>query len=73
MKIFVSVKPNAKQEKIEKKDETHFRLWVKAPPADGKANQAVIESLSCYFNLPKSRFSILAGHQSKNKVIAVLK
>ena len=69
MKIFVTAKPNAKENRVEKIDETHFKVSVKAPPQNGKANQAVIKALSGYFNLPKSRFSLKTGETSKTKVL----
>ena len=69
MRIFVNVKPNARQEKVEKIDETHFRVWIKAPPQEGKANRAVIEVMSEYLNVPKSRLVLSGGLQSRNKVI----
>ncbi len=69
MKIFISVKTNAKQEKVDKMDECHFRVCVKAPPQEGKANEAVLKVLARYFDFPKSKFRILSGLQSRNKVV----
>ncbi|MFA5411230.1 MAG: DUF167 domain-containing protein [Candidatus Omnitrophota bacterium] len=69
MKINVKVKPNAKQESVEKTGEKDFLLRVKAPAREGRANQAVVELLSEYFNLPKSGISIVRGEKSKNKVV----
>lgn len=69
MKIKVKVKPNAKQESVEKTGEKDFLLRVKAPAREGRANQAVVELLSEYFNLPKSGISIVRGEKSKNKVV----
>ena len=70
-KIFVTAKPNAKREEVVKIDETHFRVSVKAPPDEGKANQAIVNVLHEFFGLPKSCFSIISGHKSKNKVIVI--
>ncbi len=72
MRIFVKVKPNAKVEKIEKIDETHFSVSVKAPPVEGKANKAVVELIANYFNVTKSRVRIISGFSSKNKVIEIM-
>lgn len=72
MRIFVKVKPNAKVEKIEKIDETHFSVFVKAPPVEGKANEAVVELMASYFNVPKSRVKIISGFSSRNKVIEIM-
>lgn len=69
MKLFVTVKPNAKLNFVEKIDDLHFRISVKAPPQDGKANQAVVKMLSEYFDAPKSRFLLLHGESSKAKAV----
>ncbi len=67
MKLFVTAKPGAKQNRVEKIDDTHYRVWVKAPPREGKANEAVIALLSDYLDKPRSAFRLLTGAQSKNK------
>lgn len=71
MKIFVKVKPGAKNERVMKIDDAHFVVSVKEPPVEGKANEAIIRVLSDYFHVPKSQIRILKGVQSKNKVIEI--
>ncbi len=71
MKIFVSVRPKARQEKVEKLDETHYKVWVIEPPVDGKANKAVISALSEFFSIPKINIILLSGATSKEKVFNV--
>lgn len=58
---------------MEKLDDTHFKVFVKAAPKDSKANQAIIAALSDYLDLPKSHFSVVRGTSSKTKVIEVLR
>ncbi len=70
MKVIIRVKPNSSQEKIEK-TENGYLIFVKEPPVDNRANQAVIKVLANYFKIPKSRISILSGLKSKQKVIEV--
>ena len=72
MKLFVTVKPNAKENRVEKMDATHFKVWVKAPAQEGRANQAVIEVLAEALRVPKSRLGIIRGESSKTKVIRLL-
>lgn len=72
MKIFVKVKPGTKHDGVRKVDETHYMVNVKAPPVEGKANEAVIKVLSDYFHVPKSRIQILKGGQGKNKIIEIV-
>ena len=68
MNLFVAAKPGAKQEKIERLDETHFKVSVKAPPDEGRANQAVLDALAEFLKVPKSRLELIRGHKSKQKV-----
>ena len=69
MKIFLKVKPNSKQEKVEKIDKDHFNVWFKAPPKQGRANKRLVKLLSEFFNLSKSKIIILSGLKSKNKIV----
>lgn len=72
MRIQVRVKPNAKQEKVEKTGYNSFLVWVKAKPAEGKANLAVIKALAEYLDLPQSCVILLKGQTSKEKLFDIL-
>jgi len=72
MKIFVSIKPGAKVKKVEKTDESHFKVWVKESPVDGKANLALMKALAGYFDIAPSRIEIVSGHSSKKKVVEMI-
>ena len=48
-----------------------LRLSVTAPPADGKANAAVLALLAEALGTPKSRLAIVRGHGARDKVVAV--
>jgi uncharacterized protein len=67
MEIFVKAKPKSKIEKVEKIDETHFEVWVKEPPVDGKANFAVMKALANYFKIKMSAVALKSGFTSRNK------
>jgi len=71
MKIFVKVKPKAKEEKIIKISETNFKVWVKEPPEKGRANLAVIRALADYFKTSQSNIKIDSGSKSKLKIIEI--
>ncbi|OGG43681.1 hypothetical protein A3G50_00750 [Candidatus Jorgensenbacteria bacterium RIFCSPLOWO2_12_FULL_42_11] len=73
MKIFVKAKPNAKEEKVQKIDDNHYLVAVKEPPAQGKANRAIIEALATYFGMSSLRINIISGHISRNKIIVLLR
>src|SRR3972149_1270861 len=70
MKISVRVKPNMKEEKVEKEGGI-FTVYVKEPAKEGRANKAVVDLLSKYFKIPKSRIVILSGMKSKQKIIEI--
>lgn len=71
MKIFVRVKTRARHEGIEKIDDNHFKIAVKEPPEDGRANEAVVSALADYFNRAKSDVILISGHTSKNKLLEI--
>jgi uncharacterized protein (TIGR00251 family) len=71
MKISARVKPNAKQDKIERVNESHFLIRVKEKPQEGKANRAVIKALAEYFEVPQSRIVLLKGQSSKEKIFEI--
>lgn len=71
MKIFLKVKLNSKTIKVNKIDKTHFEVWIKEPPIQGRANEAVIKALAKYFGISLSRFKIIAGRASRQKVIKI--
>lgn len=70
MRFFVSVKPNAKEEKVSAEG-TKLSVAVKAPPRDGKANEAVIAALAAHFHVPKSQVTIVSGHTARRKVVEI--
>ena len=72
MKLFIAVKLRAKEEKVEKIDNTHFTVATKEPPIQGRANRAIIKTLADYLNIAPSRLQIVSGHTSRQKIIEVL-
>lgn len=71
MKIFVQVKPKAREEKIMKLSDTYFKVWVKELPEKGKANRAVIKVLADYFKVGQSDVEIILGSTSKIKIVKI--
>ena len=71
MRITIRLKPGSKEEKVEKTGENEFSVRVNQPAREGKANHRLIELLSEYFDIPKSRISILRGHKARNKVLEI--
>ena len=70
MKIKVQVKANARENKVELVDGV-YHVSVKARPIDGQANEAVIQVLSEFFCVPKSKVQLCRGATSKYKFFEV--
>ena len=71
LKIAVSVKPNAKKAEVIKLSDGAYRVSVRAPPRDGKANEAVIDLFADYLGVSRSAVKIIRGHASRHKVLEV--
>lgn len=72
MRIFVTAKTRAREEGVERKDDTHFVVSVKAMPIEGKANDAIIKLLAKHLKVPKSALTLRSGATRKNKVFDLL-
>lgn len=71
MKIFVLVKTGARESKVEKIDDTTYKVSVKSPPVEGAANKEVEEVLAEYLDCPKSQVYIVSGFKNKSKVVEI--
>lgn len=71
MKIYVHAKPKSREGRVEKIDETHFKVWVKEAPQQGKANEAVIKALAEYLDIAPSRMRVARGESAKQKTIEI--
>jgi uncharacterized protein (TIGR00251 family) len=85
MRVFVKAKPGAKDEKIEpppaklwqvsnsdtSENKEWFKVWVKEPPLQGKANEAIIKVLADYFKVSKSQVKLISGSATKQKVFEI--
>ena len=71
MKCTIKVKTNAKENTVLQGPGGELQVKVKAPPHEGRANEAVIEALAEYFKVPKSRVAVVGGFKSKNKIVRI--
>ncbi len=70
MKISVQVKANTKQAKVEKV-ENGYKVFVKEPAVEGKANKAVIKALAEFLKIKPYQLSLLKGEKTKLKVFEI--
>ncbi|MCX7761188.1 MAG: DUF167 domain-containing protein [Hydrogenothermaceae bacterium] len=71
MKIKVKVKPASSKNEVKKIDENFFEIKTTVIPEKGKANEKVIELLSEFFDVPKSKIKIIRGETSKEKEVEI--
>ena len=70
-KITLRVYPNAAKSELVGFRDGVLQVRVAAPPVRGKANQELIALLSKALAVGKSSLTIVKGHTSRSKVIAV--
>jgi uncharacterized protein (TIGR00251 family) len=71
VRVPVKVKPNAKTERVEVQPDGTLLVCVKAPPVDGKANEAVVRAVAAHFDVPRSSVEIVRGGSGRQKLLEV--
>ena len=71
MKISVKAKPGAREESVERVDDSNYVVSVKEQPEKGKANNAIRNALAVYFKTGSANVKIISGFSSRNKIIEI--
>jgi hypothetical protein len=71
MYIHVKVHAGAKKERFEALDESHFRVAVKEPAEQNRANRRVVSLLATRFGVPDNRVRLISGHHSPSKIFDI--
>lgn len=71
MNIRVRVQPRASRNALKAWQPDEWKLFLTAPPVDGKANEACIEFFARGLGIARSRVSIVSGHLARQKVIGL--
>lgn len=71
MRVNVKLHLNSKVEKVTAVSKNNIDVWVTARPIEGKANKRLIELVSEYYSVAKSRIRIIIGIRSRNKVLDI--
>lgn len=69
--LSVKVKPNAREALLIPLPDGTYLAQVKAPPVEGKANEAVVALIAGHFKVPRSSVSIKSGAASRLKRVVV--
>jgi hypothetical protein len=71
--LAIRVTPRASRNEIaEILSDGTVRIRLTAPPAEGKANEALVEFLAEILNVPRTRIEIVAGVTGRDKLVSVL-
>ena len=70
--VLISLKlvPNSKRTEIIV-DENSIKIKVTAQPIENKANKALLDFLSKFLKIPKSKIQIVRGQTSKEKTLLI--
>jgi len=69
VQLTIIVKPNAKKTQMIKIDSQGIHISLHAKPHKGEANEELIEYLSDYFHVPKTKIQLLRGEHGRNKQV----
>jgi len=61
----------SKDDKVVKKNEDSFDVFVKAEAQRNMANKRIIELLAEYFNLPQYKIKMIKGFKESNKIFNI--
>lgn len=69
--LSVKIVPNSSFSKIVDYTCDYIKIKIASPPVDNRANKELIEFCSTFFDINKSKISILSGDKSKLKKILI--
>jgi len=70
MRLNIRVVPKAKHDKVVVEPD-RLKVYLTAPPVEGKANEALIEVLAEHFGIKRRQITIVLGAKSKDKVVEI--
>ena len=71
IEVPLHVQPRARRTQIAGLHDGTLKVTISAPPVDDAANRAIVEFFSTLLGHPKSRFHIISGEKSRNKVLRI--
>lgn len=70
-RLTVLVSPGARRSEIVGRHGDAWKARVAAPAEGGRANRALVQLLAEVLSLPRERISLVTGHKTKRKLVAV--
>lgn len=71
MILHIKVKPGSRQDSVKREADGSLKVYIKAPPVDGKANEYLIKFLAQILDLPKSKVKLLKGETNAFKKLEI--
>ena len=71
MRIEVKVHAKSKRESVVPQPDGSYKVDVKAPPVEGKANEAVCEVIAEFFKKPQRSVRVVMGSTNSRKVVEI--
>ncbi len=68
----VRVVPNARRASVVKMDDKTFEVKVDGRAERGRANRRLLEIMSEYLGVPKSKLVLVSGARSRDKTVMVV-
>ena len=68
----LKVKPGSRVDELTQLEDGTWLARVKAPPVDGRANEAVIALIAAHFEVRKAQVSIKSGASARLKLVQIL-
>jgi len=65
------VQPGASRSEFAGEHGGRMKVRLAAPPVEGRANDALVEFLAAYFDVPKRNVRIAAGFKSRKKRVII--
>jgi uncharacterized protein (TIGR00251 family) len=69
VRVDIEVKVRASQSRVLGIKANRLSVALAAPPVDGAANAALIETLAEHFGVPRRQVQLIAGERSRRKVV----
>jgi uncharacterized protein len=71
IRLNIRVIPRAKKNVV-KLEHGRLKVYLTAPPQDGKANKLLVEVLAEHFQVKKQQVLIIRGERSQDKIVRIV-
>ena len=69
--VQLAIRSGAKENRGNGELDGRLKLSVKAPPIEGRANQAIVRAIALAAGIPTSRVKLVSGAKSKHKSLVI--